>query len=87
MGFSHFFPGKKCDDYARVECATRCALQPVHRACLWTDDHQFWTAPDNRVWKRIYDPHYDRLYWNIVGTAHVQWEAPWQGWGSSDSDA
>ena len=44
-------------------------------------------APDNRAWKRIYDSRYEQFYWNIIGTSHVQWEPPWQGWGISDSDA
>ena len=85
--FFRTFPGEKVRRLGASRVRPLGAhSSPCPEPAYGTDDHQFWTSPDNRVWKRIYDPHYDRFYWNIVGTAHVQWEPPWQGWGSSDSD-
>ena len=89
QGVFRTFPrGKKSAKVTRESSAPLGAhSSPSTWPAYGDDDQQFWTAPDNRVWKRIYDPQYEQFYWNIIGTSHVQWEPPWQSWGTSDSDA
>ena len=81
-GFSHFSPPeKKCDERARVECATGRALQLIHPDDLVFPRMLIWQSADTffcrgHVWCVRLEPSLQKYYFFRKDEGRSQWQPP-----------